>query len=261
MKIIFKIPLTLICIFALLCTSVSALADDGFSWYCKRNKSHSQPEIDAEMSFIEELDGFYVDRKYADSEEKVIYLTFDAGYENGNVEKILDILKAENAKASFFVLENLLTKHCELVKRMVNDGHLVGNHTATHKDISKLNYNELKEEVERLEILYKQVIGREMPKYFRPPEGRFSRESMKNLQQLGYKTVFWSFAYADWDNHSQPEPEKAYEKVMSNIHNGAILLLHPTSDTNVQILPRIIKSLKSQGYSFKTVDGLKKLPI
>ena len=236
--------------------SAFALTGDSFSWYCKRNSEHRQPQIDPEMRFIEEHNGYYVDRKYADNKEKAIYLTFDAGYENGNIEKILNILKQENVPASFFVLENLIKKNGELICRMVEEGHLVCNHTATHKDISDLSYDKLKNELEALESQFKEKTGREMPKYFRPPEGRFSLNSIKNLEALGYKTVFWSFAYADWDNNNQMPYEKAIEKVMSNIHNGAIMLLHPTSSTNAEILPEVIKQLKDQGYKFKTVNEL-----
>lgn len=236
--------------------SISALASDTFSWYCKRNKEHLQPDIDTEMRFIEELDGYYVDKKYADSNEKVIYLTFDAGYENGNIEKILNTLKEENVKGSFFILENLLTKNPDLVCRMVEEGNLVCNHTSSHKDTSTMSRENLKKELESLERLFKEKTGREMLKYFRPPEGKFSHDSMRNAFSLGYKTVFWSFAYADWDNGNQMAPEKAIEKIMSNIHNGAIILLHPTSATNAEILPEVIKQLKTQGYTFKTIDNL-----
>ena len=248
-----------LCIFFVLflfILNVTAQENTSFSWYCKRNKEHVQPVCDAEMEFIHQYNGYYVDKKYKDSTEKVVYLTFDAGYENGNVEKTLDILRKENINGSFFVLEDLLLRHSDLVVRMENEGNLICNHTATHKDISKLGYNELKTELERLEQLYKKTTGKEMSKFFRPPEGRFSLESMKNVCELGYKTVFWSFAYADWDNNNQMSPEKALEKVMSNMHNGAILLLHPTSETNVVILPEIIKQLKSEGYTFKTLENL-----
>ena len=234
--------------------NTSALDKQSYSWYCKRNTTHEQPQIDAEMQFIEDFGGFYVDK--SSKNEKTVYLTFDAGYENGNVEKILDILKAEKINGSFFVLENLLLKEPELIKRMVNEGNLVCNHTATHKDISKLSFNELKSELTRVESLFNEITERELPKYFRPPEGRFSRESLQNLQKLGYKTVLWSFAYADWDNNSQMSYEKAIKKVMDNIHNGEIMLLHPTSSTNVKILPEVIQKLKSEGYTFKTVDKL-----
>lgn len=251
--------LCLILVVSLLTLPISAQTNS-FSWYCKRNLDHKQPTVDSEMRFVEDFDGYYVDRRYENSDEKVIYLTFDAGYENGNVAKILDILKEEKAVGSFFILETLLIKNLELVRRMADEGNLVCNHTSTHKDVSKLSFDDLKNELEGLEKLYKEKTGRELTKYFRPPEGRFSKESMENLQKLGYTTVFWSFAYADWDNNNQMPPDKALEKVMSNIHNGGIMLLHPTSSTNVQILPEIIKQLKAQGYHFKTLDNLKKPP-
>ena len=236
--------------------SAAAESNESFSWYCKRNSEHLQPTLDSQINFIEECSGYYVDKNCDKQGEKIIYLTFDAGYENGNVAKILDVLKEENVSGSFFILENLLTNHSALVKRMVDDGNLVCNHTATHKDVSKVTYDELKYELKKMETLYREKIGGELPKYFRPPEGRFSHESLKNTASLGYKTIFWSFAYADWDNNHQMDPEKAFEKVMANIHNGEIMLLHPTSATNVKILPRIIKELKKQGYSFKTLEYL-----
>lgn len=251
-----KFLLCLALCLVLLILNVSAEQSTSFSWYCKRNKDHLQPTCDVEMDFIHKYNGCYIDKRYKDCNEKVVYLTFDAGYENGNVSKTLDILKNENVQGSFFILEDLLLRHADLVVRMESEGNLVCNHTATHKDISKLSCEELKSELQRLEVLYKNATGKEMPKYFRPPEGRFSLESMKNLCELGYKTVFWSFAYADWDNNNQMSPDKAIEKVMSNIHNGAIILLHPTSKTNVIILPEIIKRLKEEGYSFKTLDNL-----
>ena len=246
---------SVLCVVALLFSlGTSAIDNQNYSWYCKRNSMHEQPQIDGEMSFIEDHGCFYVDKNSKD--EKTVYLTFDAGYENGNIEKILDILKAEDVNGSFFVLENLLTKEPDLIKRMVNEGNIVCNHTATHKDISKLSFDELNNELNRVETLFKEITNRELPKYFRPPEGRFSKESLQNLQKLGYKTIFWSFAYADWDNNSQMSYENAMKKVMDNIHNGEIMLLHPTSSTNVKILPEVIKKLKSEGYNFKTVDKL-----
>jgi peptidoglycan-N-acetylmuramic acid deacetylase len=210
------------------------------------------------MTFIEDYGGYYVDKKHGDDcEEKVMYLTFDAGYENGNVERILNVLKEENVKAAFFVLENLILKNGDLIKRMVNDGHLVCNHTSKHLDVTKCKtVNEFRVELEKLEKDFKECTGLDMPKYFRPPEGKFSENSMKFASQLGYKTIFWSFAYADWDNASQMSITKAKEKIMSNIHNGEIMLLHPTSKTNADILGDVIREIKSQGYRFGTLDEL-----
>lgn len=251
-----KLTVCILLMLSFLSLSVCAQSNGEFSWYCKRNTQHLQPEIDSEMRFIEEYNGYYVDKECIKRGEKVIYLTFDVGYENGNVEKIMDILSEEKINGSFFILKNVLIKNTDLVKRMVDEGHLVCNHTASHRDTSKMTFDEFKSELEAMENLFKEKFGREMPKYFRPPEGRFSLDSMKYAYDLGYKTVFWSFAYADWDNNNQMSYEKAMDKVMSNTHNGAIMLFHPTSETNVKILRDVIKELKAQGYIFKTLENL-----
>ena len=244
------------CIISLCYLPISA-SSKAYSWYCNRNKEHRQPTLDSEMSFIEDYGGYYVDKRYSDnSEKKVIYLTFDAGYENGNIERILDVLKEENVKAAFFVLENLIVKNPDLIKRMVADGHTVCNHTSKHPDITKKSKDELKAELERLEKLYFETTGQEMKKYFRPPEGKFNEECMQYLQELGYKTIFWSFAYADWDNNNQMSAEDAKNKIFANSHNGEIMLLHPTSKTNADIMKDVIRKLKSEGYTFGTLDML-----
>jgi peptidoglycan-N-acetylmuramic acid deacetylase len=242
------------------CSFLICAKNEEFSWYCVRNKEHLQPKADANMSFIENYNGFYVDKNHSStSAEKVIYLTFDAGYENGNIEKILNVLREENVSAAFFVLENLISKNPELILRMEAEGHLVCNHTAKHKDITKYSdINELKCELDSLEAKYTTLTGKEMKKYFRPPEGRFSEKSMDFLSKLGYKTIFWSFAYADWDNAKQPSVEYAKQKVFENIHNGEVMLLHPTSDTNAKILKDVILKLRSEGYRFGTLDELTK---
>lgn len=227
-------------------------------WYCRRNTDHKQPLAAGDISYVEELGGYYIDHRHGDnSEEKVVYLTFDAGYENGNVARILDTLEAENVKGAFFILGNLITKNTDLVRRMADDGHTVCNHTNTHKDMTKVSSaDELRAELESLETLYREHTGREMPKYYRPPEGKFDRRTMEYVHSLGYKTIFWSFAYADWDNNSQMSRDAAKQKIMDNIHNGAVLLLHPTSATNADILGEVIRELKGQGYRFGTLDEL-----
>lgn len=255
-----KTSITLIlCLCMIMTFQVSIFSQEPtYSWYCVRNKEHLQPKADTNMAFIEKYNGYYVDKVHNDSsKEKVIYLTFDAGYENGNVSKILDTLKEENVSAAFFVLENLIAKNPELIIRMVEEGHLVCNHTSSHLDITKCeSIDEFKGELQGLEEIYTQTTGREMPKYFRPPEGKFSERSMRYASELGYKTIFWSFAYADWDNNAQMSNEAAIEKIMSNTHNGEIMLLHPTSATNADILDDVIKALKSDGYRFGTLDEL-----
>ena len=239
-------------------SAVAANSSNSYSWYCTRNKEHRQPVADANMRFIEEYGGFYVDKNHSDStEEKVIYLTFDAGYENGNVEKILNILKEKQVTAAFFVLENIILKNKELILRMIDEGHLVCNHTSKHLDVTKCKtVEEFSAELESLERIYTDTTGREMPKYFRPPEGKFSEQSMKFADALGYKTIFWSFAYADWDNNSQPQHNAAKDKILSNLHNGEIMLLHPTSATNAAILGEIIDEIKAQGFRFGSLTEL-----
>ncbi len=227
-------------------------------WYTVRNKEHKQPKLDAAQEIIEKYGGYYVDKRYSDNdEEKVVYLTFDAGYENGNIEKILDTLKNEDVKAAFFILENLINRNEELVKRMADEGHTVCNHTASHKDMTKVEtIEEFQEELSTLEKIYFEKTGTEMAKFYRPPEGRYDEKSLRFADELGYKTIFWSLAYADWDNNKQPSAEKAMKTLLDNIHNGAIILLHPTSATNAEILPKLISTLKAEGYSFRTLDEL-----
>ena len=243
----------LICAF-----SASASAGQAQSWYCVRNKEHKQPMADANMRYIEKYNGYYIDRKHSDGDtDKVVYLTFDAGYENGNVSRILDVLSSRNVKGAFFILENLVSKNTDLVIRMADEGHLVCNHTSSHPDMTtKTSIEEFKVEIESLENIYREKTGRELSKYFRPPEGRFNEQVMSYANELGYKTVFWSFAYADWDNGKQMSAAAAKKKILDNIHNGAVILLHPTSETNALILGEVIDELKAQGYRFGTLDEL-----
>ena len=254
-----KIALFLTVIIIISTFNLHAFANnETFSWYCKRTKDHTQPLADNNLEFITEYGGYYVDKKHGnDCDDKVIYLTFDAGYENGNVAKVLDALKEENVTATFFILDLLLIKNLDLVNRMINEGHTVANHTAKHRDVSRiLSKNELQAELSALETLFKEKTGKDMPKYFRPPEGRFSRQSMQYAHELGYKTIFWSFGYDDWDNNRQPNSEKAIKKILDNTHNGEILLLHPTSATNAEILPTLISEWRKMGYTFGTLDEL-----
>ena len=244
----------------LVCFSiVSASAKDAaISWYCVRNKDHRQPTADTVLRVVEQYNGYYVDRAHGDdNEEKVMYLTFDVGYENGNVAKILDVLQAENVQGAFFILDHVIHNNTELVCRMADEGHIVANHTAKHKDITKMESKEaLQQELLTLETIYREKTGREMSKYFRPPEGRFSEQSMQWLSELGYTTVFWSIAYADWDNQKQPSVSVAKAKIMDHLHNGAIILLHPTSATNAAILGDVIRECRAQGYRFGSLDEL-----
>ncbi len=221
------------------------------SWYCKRAKEHARPVWDADVSYISEVGGVSLGK-----DEKVIYLTFDAGYENGNVARILDVLKEHEVQGAFFILDNLILREPALVTRMRDEGHLICNHTAKHKDISKLSAKEIEAELEALEALYAEKIGGELAPFFRPPEGKFSRESLETVKVLGYTTVFWSLAYADWDNNKQPSLASAKKILLDNTHNGAIILLHPTSKTNADILGELITAWKAEGYRFGSLAEL-----
>ena len=237
--------------------AVSAAAEE-IGWYFKKNNEHKQPSLDAGVSFISNYSCYYVDKNHGDEcTDKVIYLTFDAGYENGNIERILDTLKAKDVKAAFFVLGHLIEANTPIVKRMADEGHLVCNHTMTHKNMAKVSDRAVFEkELYGLEDLYSEKIGGEMAKFYRPPEGRFSEENLKILEEMGYKTVLWSFAYADWDNEKQMSPKTAKEKLINGTHNGEILLLHPTSKTNTDILGELIDVWRDMGYRFGSLNEL-----
>ena len=192
-----------------------------------------------------------------DPQKKVIYLTFDAGYENGCTEKILDALKKHNAPAAFFLVGNYMEKNADLVRRMVNEGHIVGNHTMHHYDMSKLDSTEaFSKELTELETLFQQITGKELPKYYRPPQGTYSQNNLVMARDLGYKTVFWSLAYVDWNNDAQPTAEQAYAKLLPRIHNGAVVLLHSTSTTNAQIMDDLLTKWEQMGYTFGSIDQL-----
>lgn len=249
------------CIFLLLlCVSlpVGALSTT-YSWFCVHRRDHLQPKADPSISFIEEYNGFYIDKKHGDGcDDKVIYLTFDAGYENGNVALILDTLKSENVPAAFFVLGHMIEKETALIIRMQNEGHQICNHTFSHRSMVNKSREEFVAELDKLDACCIEKTGKPLAKFYRPPEGKFDEQSLKYASEMGYKTVFWSFGYDDWDNNRQMSLEKAKKKILDNIHNGEIMLLHPTSSTNAAILGDVIRELKAQGYRFGTLDELGK---
>ena len=236
----------------------AAATPKSYNWYCKHVAGHVQPPIGEELAFVEELGAFYLDHRHSDANasDRVIYLTFDAGYENGNVEKILNVLHEEQAPAAFFILGNLITQNTALVKRMAEEGHTVCNHTVHHRDMSRASGEEFLRELKDLETLYRERTGYEMAKYYRPPRGTFSRENLLCAQENGYRTIFWSFAYADWDNEKQVSVESARQKILENVHNGEIMLLHPTSATNAALLGEVIRALRADGYRFASLDEL-----
>lgn len=246
------LPLILSSIFT--CTAVSSLGEE-CSWYIKKQGSKS-PIFPMEAEELTGLNVYYIDKSAEESGEKVIYLTFDAGYENGNISKTLDILKDKKVTGAFFILDNLLYKNTDLVNRMFDEGHAVCNHTSKHRNLSECTVNEISDDLGALENLCLEKTGKEMSRHFRFPEGRYSKKAIESVRSLGYNTFFWSFGYEDWDNSRQPGEEYAIKKILTNTHPGEILLLHPTSDTNVKILPTLIDKWRDMGYTFGTLDSL-----
>ena len=202
---------------------------------------------------LKELDGAYLDPDGG----KVLYLTFDAGYENGFTEEILDILKKQEVPAAFFLVGDYLERNADLVRRMVKEGHIVGNHTMNHPDMTQVpSLDAFAKELQAVEGLYEEITGQTLPRFYRPPQGLYSDKNLEMAQELGYKTVFWSLAYADWDNNNQPEPDASVEKLIRRTHDGAVILLHSTSKTNAGILDRLITRWKDMGYRFAPLTEL-----
>lgn len=220
------------------------------SWWYKPNKTHTTPEVNKDIKFdLSKYDALYV----GNTDEKVIYLTFDEGYENGYTSKILDTLKANDVKAIFFVTSPYVKGNPELIKRMVDEGHIVGNHSNTHPSMPTVTGDETKfnNEFKDVEDKFKDITGQDIPKFFRPPMGEYSEKSLAMTKNLGYKTIFWSFAYHDWDVNKQPDPSNAKQTMLNSVHNGCVMLVHAVSKTNTEILDEVIKEIKAQGYEFK----------
>lgn len=204
---------------------------------------------------LAEYGAFYV----GDTDKKVIYLTFDAGYENGNTAPILDTLKKQGVPATFFLVSNYLNTAPDLVKRMIAEGHTVANHTANHPDMSKIaTESAFTAELSALEEQYRELTGHDMVKFYRPPQGKYSEENLKMAHRLGYNTFFWSLAYVDWYVDKQPTREEAMNKLTSRIHPGAIVLLHSTSSTNAAVLDELLTAWKGMGYTFGRLQDLTK---
>ena len=223
------------------------------AWGLSFPGSGTAPNGPASRELLNQYDAAYV----GSGEEKVLYLTFDAGYENGHTEIILDTLKKHDVKAAFFLVGNYLEKNADLVRRMVEEGHIVGNHTMTHPDMSAITDKAaFQKELTGLEDLFRDVTGKELPKYYRPPRGIYSQENLKQAKELGYKTVFWSLAYKDWENDNQPTADYAFAKLLPRTHNGAVILLHSTSKTNAEVLDELLTRWENDGYRFETIDKL-----
>ena len=215
----------------------------------------TQPTGTASAEELKEYNAYYV----GDAEEKKIYLTFDCGYENGNSSAILDALKKHNAPATFFVVGHFLESAPEMVKRMVEDGHTVGNHTYHHYDMSKISDSAVfRKEMDDVRTLFQETTGTEMAMYYRPPQGKYSETNLQMAKELGYKSFFWSLAYVDWYQDQQPSKEEAFEKLLNRIHPGALVLLHSTSATNAQILDELLTRWEEMGYQILPLQDLVK---
>lgn len=250
------VALTLVCVCLVLVMIAAGQAQtvEAFAtsdWGLSFGIPNAAPQGNLSAEELKEYNAYYI----GDTESKTIYLTFDAGYENGYTETILDVLKKHQVPAAFFLVKHYLNTEPQLVLRMAEEGHIVANHTASHPEMNTLTTKDaLKDELAPVEELYREITGQEMKKIYRPPQGKFSQANLQHAKELGYTTVFWSLAYADWNNAKQPNPEAAIQKLNSRIHNGAIVLLHSTSATNAEILDTLLTQWKEQGYKFGTLD-------
>lgn len=225
----------------------------GTGWGLSYPNPGQMPKGNASRESLLEYDSYFV----GSGDEKVIYLTFDAGYDNGYTEGILDVLKKTGVPAAFFLVGTYIRDYPELTLRMVSEGHIVGNHTMSHPDMSAISdLASFTKQLSQTEEFYKDLTGQDMPKFYRPPRGTYSVENLKMAKELGYKTVFWSLAYVDWMVDDQPSHEAAYNKLLPRVHPGAVILLHSTSRTNAEILEELIGKYRDMGYEFKSLYDL-----
>ena len=230
--------------------ATTLLSNEKIEWGIKRGDNHEQPDLGAKNKMIiDQYNGIAMGNK----EKPYVYLTFDGGYEAGYTEKILEVLKQNNVKATFFITGHYLNTSSDIVKRMIDEGHIVGNHTVNHKSMPDIDNDTIKKEVMDLHTAVYEKFGYEM-KYIRPPKGEYSERTIDYTNSLGYKTVMWSFAYDDWDENKQGREEYGKKKILDNVHNGEVILLHSTSKDNSNILDYCIKEIKNMGYEFKSLD-------
>lgn len=227
------------------------------SWGLGFGEKGTAPTGNATKEELKQYDAYFLGEE--SQKEKKIYLTFDCGYENGNVSAMLDALKKHKASATFFVVGNFLETSPDIAKRMLEEGHTVGNHTYHHPDMSAISTKEaFEKEVNEVAELFQEITGEKMSMFYRPPQGKYSIENLKMAQEMGYSTFFWSLAYVDWYEDKQPSHEEAFDKLLNRIHPGAIVLLHSTSKTNAEILDELLTKWEEMGYSFGTLDELVK---
>lgn len=247
----FIIMLLLSCLvqFSIFSNAIS-LSNELLAWGFRRGENHNQPTLDTKSEKVmRDFDGITMGNKNSNK----VYLTFDCGYEAGYTETILDVLEENDVKATFFITGHYLNTASDIVKRMIEDGHIVGNHTVNHKCLPNISDEEIKSEVMNLHKAVFEKFGYEM-NYFRPPKGEFSERVINVVKDLGYTPVMWSSAYDDWDTNKQGKEEYGKKKILDNIHNGCVILLHATSEDNSKILGEVIKEIKNMGYEFKNIN-------
>lgn len=233
-------------------TPAAGLSNNKRGWGLKRNSENKQPEMPPGISAtLRKYDAYWIGA----SNDKAVYLTFDEGYENGFTPKILDVLKANDVKAAFFVTGHYLKTQPDLVRRMAEEGHIVANHTDTHPSLPDVSDEQIKKELQVVEERYAEITGRKDMKYLRPPKGEYSERTLAVTRELGYHNIFWSIALVDWVP-MPGGPQEAYQSVLDNLHNGAVILLHAVSGDNAGAMDRILKDTKARGYTFKTLDEL-----
>lgn len=233
--------------------SGSGTAPASENWGLSFPKEGASPQANATPEELSSSWAYYI----GNPKEKVLYLTFDCGFENGNTPAILKALKKHHAPATFFVVGNFLETSPDLIRQMRKDGHIVGNHTFHHPDMSKISTKEVfAKELSDVEKLYQEITGEEMTRFYRPPQGIYSPGNLQMAKELGYRTFFWSLAYVDWYEDNQPTKEEAFAKLLPRVHPGAVVLLHNTSDTNAEILDELLGKWEDMGYSFRSLEDL-----
>lgn len=235
-------------------SNFSDLSNKKMAWGIKRADNHEQPDVGSTNRLLmDKYNAMYL----GNNDKKYVYLTFDAGYEAGYTNQLLDVLKNNNVTATFFVTGHYLNTQPELIKRMIDEGNIVGNHTVNHKTMPDVSLDTINDEMMNLHKAMYEKFGYEM-KYTRPPKGEFSERTVAYTNSLGYTTVMWSVAYDDWDENKQGREQYAKEKILNNIHNGAIILLHSNSKDNCNILDDVIKEIKKEGYEFRSLENFER---
>jgi len=245
MRFVFLFCLTVL----IFCTTVFA----GGSWGVYFPKDGGRPEANATAEELLPFGAYFM----GNENDKVLYMTFDAGYESGLTAGMLDVLKKHEVPSAFFLVGHYFKTEQELIKRMVAEGHIVGNHTVSHPDMSKISdFERFKKELTGVEDMYREITGEEIPKFYRPPQGTYSELNLKHAQKLGYKTIFWTTTYKDWDVKNQPSKKEALSKMLQRTKPGSVILLHNVSQTNAEILDELISRYKEAGYRFESLYHL-----